>query len=209
MPLASADLRDGSDVAPPGDTPLDGDLRAGPLDGALRAAGGIVAGPPLLIPAFADGACDTPAPLPPPYPEPLASDGWYPEIDLTRLRAEARIRDTVTPERCRDAVVSALVWVADQLAAWQLEQLDAGYATLADVPAATILGESRLVLLYRQAVAGWAKALLVERYRDTDLTGRGDRRIEDVEPAVGEHRRDAIHAIRALLGRPRTDVALL
>ena len=55
MPLASADLRDGSDVAPPDDTPL---------AGALRAAGGIVAGPPVLIPAFADGACDTPAPLP-------------------------------------------------------------------------------------------------------------------------------------------------
>lgn len=164
---------------------------------------------PLIIPAFATNACDAPVTPAQPAAEPVAHDSWFPGVDLTALRAQARLRDSVTPDRLREAVLSALIWVGDQLVDWQAAQIAAGHATLADVPATTIMGESRNLILYRQAVTSWTKALVVERYRDTDLTGAGDRRAEDLDPSVGELRRDAIHAIRALLGRTRTDVELI
>lgn len=164
---------------------------------------------PLIIPAFATNACDAPVTLNPPVAEPIDHDRWFPGVDLTALRAQARLRDSVTPERLREAVLSALIWVGDQLADWQVAQIASGYATLAAVPATTIMGESRKLILYRHAVTAWTKALVVERYRDTDLTGAGDRRVEDLDPSVGELRRDAIHAVRAILGRTRTDVELI
>ncbi|WP_238302854.1 head completion/stabilization protein [Sphingomonas phyllosphaerae] len=164
---------------------------------------------PLIIPAFATRACDGPVTPAPAAAEPVDHDSWFPGVDLTALRAQARLRESVTPERLREAVLSALIWVGDQLADWQAAQIAAGYTTLAAVPATTIMGESRKIILYRQAVTAWTKALAVERYRDTDLTGAGDRRVEDLDPSVGELRRDAIHAIRAILGRTRTDVELI
>ncbi len=164
---------------------------------------------PLIIPAFATNVCDPPVSPPAPLTAPVEHDGWFPGVDLTALRAQARIRDTVTPERLREAALAALIWVGDQLADWQAAQIAAGYATLAAVPAPTIEGERRTLILYRQAVTAWTKALVVERYRDTDLTGAGERRADDLDPAVGELRRDAIHAVRAILGRTRTDVELI
>lgn len=164
---------------------------------------------PLVIPALGVTCCD-PAPDPlPPVAEPIEHDGWFPGIDLTRLRAEGRIRDTVTAARLLDAALSAMIWVGDQLAGWQGQQIEAGYASLAAVPAPAIMGESRKVILYRQAVTGWAKALVVERYRDTDTTGAGDRRVDEIEMTPGELRRDAIHAVRAMLGQTRTAVELI
>lgn len=164
---------------------------------------------PLIIPAFATNVCDAPVAPAAPLAEPVDHDGWFPGIDLTALRAQARIRDTVTPGRLREAALAALIWVGDQLADWQAAQIAAGYATLAAVPATTVTGESRKLILYRQAVTAWTKALVVERYRDTDLTGAGERRADDLDPAVGELRRDAIHAVRAILLRTRTDVELI
>lgn len=164
---------------------------------------------PLIIPAFATNACDALVTPAQPAAEPVDHDSWFPGVDLTALRAQARLRDSVTPERLREAVLSALIWVGDQLADWQAAQIAAGYTTLGAVPSTAIMGESRKLILYRQAVAAWTKALVVERYRDTDLTGAGDRRADDLDPSVGELRRDAIHAVRAILGRTRTDVELI
>lgn len=163
----------------------------------------------LIIPPLGCAPCEAttePAAL---APEPLAHDGWWPGVDLTRLRAEARLRDSVTGERLRDAAIAAMIWVGEQLAAWQIVQLAAGHVELAAVLDIEIAGERRLAILYRQAVTAFAKASLVERYRDFDLTGAGERRVEELDASVGELRRDAIHAVRAILGRTRTDVELI
>lgn len=146
-----------------------------------------------------------PAPAPP-ADAPVIADGWWPSIDPAQVRDAHRLRDTVTPARLRAAIVAAMLWVGDQLAGWRAEQ---AAPSLADVPATTIDGQSRLVLLYRQAVAAWAHAELVERYRDMDITGAGDRKVSHLDPSIGELRRDAIHAVRQFLGRTRTRVELL
>jgi hypothetical protein len=163
----------------------------------------------LIIPALGCGPCEEASAAAPAAPVLLAHDGWYPGVDLTRLRAETRLRESVTPERLRDAAVSAMIWIGDQLDDWRIGQSAAGHGSLAVIPAPQVAGESRLAILYRQAVGAWAKAQLVERYRDVDLTAAGDRQVEDLNDAIGELRRDAIHAVRALLGVTRTAVELI
>ena len=139
----------------------------------------------------------------------IVNDGWFPNIDPVQLRAEHRIRDSVTPERLRGAIIRAIVTVGNQLATWQASKMTAGYVSLATVPAPKIDGTSRSVLLYVRAIGAYVKAELVERYRDTDTTTAGQRDVEDLEPSIGEMRRDAIHAIRDILGRGRVDIELI
>jgi len=139
----------------------------------------------------------------------IVNDGWFPNIDPVQLRAEHRIRDSVTPERLRGAIIRAIVTVGNQLATWQASKMTAGYVSLTAVPAPQIDGTSRFMLLYARAIGAYVKAELVERYRDTDTTTAGQRDVEDLEPSIGEMRRDAIHAIRDILGRGRVDIELI
>lgn len=140
---------------------------------------------------------------------PVANDGWFPDIDPATLRDEYRIRDTVTPDRLRKAIIGAIITVGNQLAIWQAGHLTAGRGSLGAVPAPLIDGKSRFVQLYARAIGASVKAELVETYRDTDATTAGQRQVEDLEPSIGELRRDAIQAIRDILGRGRVDIELI
>jgi len=133
----------------------------------------------------------------------IANDGWFPDVDPVAFRRQMRIRDGVTPDRLREAILGAMITVGDNLAAWRAPLEAGGAATLAAVPAPGLGGESRLLVLYRRALGAFAKADLVERYRDMDLTGAGQRQVGDLDASIEELRRDGIFAIRDMIGRPR------
>ncbi len=154
--------------------------------------------PPLLAPAPA-----APAELP------IVNEGFFPDVDQADARVALRLKDGTTPERLRRALIGAIITVNDQLAGWRRDQVAAGYLTLAAVPAPMIDGKSRLLLLYARAITSYAKAELVETYRDVDTTGAGQRKVEETEPSIGELRRDGLHAIRDMLGETRTNVELI
>lgn len=143
--------------------------------------------------------------------EAVIADDWYPAIDPAQLRREHRLGDVakVTPERLRAAILEALISVDNQLGAWATAQTAAGYASLATVPARAFGGESRLVISFHRAIGALTKLELIERHRDLDTTAAGDRDAAALDPSIGELRRDAIHAIRDILGTTRTTVELI
>ena len=149
------------------------------------------------------------ATAPAPAPGPITSGDWFPAIDPTDARAVMRIDGTVTTERLVECLSLAIASVEDELDTWQHQQQALGRASLSEVPSKVIVGESRLVLLYRRAVYATAQAELAERYRDIDTTGAGQRRADMVESTADDYRRLARYAIRDLLGRPRATVELL
>jgi len=140
---------------------------------------------------------------------PIVNDGWLPDIDLTTLRREIRVRESVTPERLRAAALSAAITVGNDLVVWQAARIAEGHASLGAVPAPVLDGRSRNVILYARAIACFAKAELVERYRDIDTTADGDRKADALDQTPDDLRRDGRHAIRDLLGRGRTTVELI
>lgn len=140
---------------------------------------------------------------------PIVNDGWFPDVDMATLRKAARIRDDVTFDRLRGAIVGAIITVGNDLTAWQANHRAQGRLSLGAVPSPLIDGQSRLTHLYARAILGFAKADLVEGYRDTDLTAAGQRAVEDLDPSVAELRRDALHAIRDMLATSRTTVELI
>jgi hypothetical protein len=147
---------------------------------------------------------------PPPAAEPpITGDGFFPAVDPAKVRSEQRVPNEVTPDRLRAAVINGMISAGRDLAVWQAAQLAAGYGTLADVPAPRIDGASINLALYFTAVGCYAKARLVDRMRDVDTTPAGDRSADRLEPTVSELRRDAIHAVRDIIGEGRTIVELI
>lgn len=139
----------------------------------------------------------------------ISNDGFFPDLDPVQLREMARVTSSVPPARWRAALVGAMLTCANDLDEWADQQRALGRESLADVPAKAIDGISRHVHAYQRAIGCFAKAEVIERYRDFDTTGAGGKAIDEMEGSVGQLRRDATHAIRDILGRRRTTVEAL
>lgn len=139
----------------------------------------------------------------------IENDGWFPAIDLAHLRSTVRLDGTVTPDRLAHAAINAVLSINAELAVYKAAQQAAGHLTLAEVPAPKIAGESSQLQRYRRAIYASVQADLVERYRDFDTTGAGDKAAEKLELRIDDLRRDLRWAIADLVGRRRTTVELI
>ncbi|QWP76094.1 head completion/stabilization protein [Lysobacter sp. K5869] len=139
----------------------------------------------------------------------LQNDGWFPNLSLSSLRLAGRIDGTVPADRLRELAMAAALAVNARLREFRAGHEGAGYASLAAVPASRIGGESRLLVLYRRAVACLLKADVIERYRDFDSTDSGQRRADDQDPAADTWRRNATWAVSDITGQTRTVVELI
>ncbi|GLR13251.1 bacteriophage head completion/stabilization protein [Chitinimonas prasina] len=139
----------------------------------------------------------------------IAATGFFPSISLAKARQAVRMDGTVTDERLRNAIIEAKATVISDLATWADAQKSLGFATLGDIPATHIDGESIHVHRYRTAVYGLAGASLSERYRSTDQTKSGHEKADSMEPTIDDLRRDARWAIRDILSVSRTTVELI
>ncbi|MCY1420928.1 Phage head completion protein (GPL) [compost metagenome] len=142
-------------------------------------------------------------------PVTLTNDGFWPDIEGDAVRAAMRLEPAITTERLTEAVVAAMVNVNRELRPFKLARQAEGHATLADVPADQINGESELVATYRRAVYCSAGAEVAERFPNVDTSRHGAMHAEQLAPTVDDLRRDARFAIRDLLGVSRTTVELL
>jgi hypothetical protein len=153
-------------------------------------------------------AAPVPAPAQP-GGEPIANDGFFPDIDPDQAYAAMRLDGTVTPQRLRASLVEAVISVNAELEAWKAAQVSFGRLTLADVPAPKIDGKSAHLHRYHRAVHCMAAAWLIERYRTIDATATGDRKADAENLGVDDLRRDACWAISDLMGVSRTTVELI
>lgn len=149
-----------------------------------------------------------PAPRPAESAEPPVKNTFFwPDIDLKQLRDALRYEGTVTAERLRLAVKTAISEVNAELYDWRADQMAAGYKTLPDVPAETLDGISEKVTHYVAAVASLTAATIAERYRGYDSTGT--KKAGEIEASADEYWRDARFSISRIASRPGCIVDLL
>ena len=158
-------------------------------------------------------AAPTPAPIPG-IADTIAGEGWYPDLSIAAFRDAQRLGTLVTDGRARQALVGAVISAAIPLAAWQATQIAAGRIALSQAPSpaglpATIGGEATAVVLWRRAVHAFAAADLAETHTDVSAAELARPRIEERATAADDLRRTAIAALRDLIGRTRTRVALV
>lgn len=149
------------------------------------------------------------APSPAPAPSNIVTnDGFFPDIDLVRLRGAVRLDGTVTDQRLREAVVAAVISLNDEFATWKAAQQLAGVASLSQLEP-RIDGESRQLVLYLIAVHRTVRADLTEKYRGFDATKSGRDQTEYVDQVADDERGAVRRAVRAFLGLSNTTVELI
>lgn len=139
----------------------------------------------------------------------IAAGSFWPAQSTAAIRGLAQLGGEVNDARLREAILNAIIAVGRDLADWRAAQISAGFASLADVPAGAVGGESEKAVLFRRAVVATVRADLAEISRDFDATASGDARSARLEEVIADHRRNARWAIRDLSGRPRMTVDLI
>ncbi len=143
----------------------------------------------------------------------VANDGFWPDIGREQLRKDIRLDGTVTAERLHLAIEAAMWSINAELQAWQDEQLAAGHATLAAVPAKRLAGESVKARQYRRAIYSHVQAQLAEAYRDMDTlpqgAGKEPRVLSALEVRVDGFNQQLRWAIADLQDKPRVIAELL
>ncbi len=150
-----------------------------------------------------------PAAPAPATPDAIAGDGWWPGLSIAKFRESIRLGTIVTDGRARDALLGGFISADTQLASWRAAHEANEIASLADVPGPVIDGEPRAVILWRRAVHAWAAADLAETHNDITATDKGRTANEQRATSADDHRRNAIVAVRDLLGKTRSRAALL
>ena len=138
----------------------------------------------------------------------VRNDGWFPDIDLKDMREVMRLDGTVTQTRLKQAVIAAIIYVNTDLQLWQ-ESQKKNHHRLENIPSTDIACESILTINYKRAVYCMAKADLIERYRDYDTTGEGNKKVEWLESSPGEQRRNAHWAIADIIRRRHLTVEII
>ena len=151
----------------------------------------------------------TPEPNPPAASLIVENIDWFPPIDLATMREAVRLDGTVTRARLRDAVIAAIDEVNRELSTWRAAHQAANVASLADLPADKIGGESVQLARYRRAVYFLARADLTEKYRDFDSTKSGAADADELVTTIDADRRNARHAINDMRGLSRTTIELI
>lgn len=139
----------------------------------------------------------------------IGNADFWPDIDGGKLRDAMRIDSSVTDARLETAAVNAMLEANRELRSYRTKQQAAGYATLEDVPAEQINGESQWLYLYRRVIYCGALAELVERYKSYDATNSGEQKVTEEESSADQLRRDARKALRTILGISHATVELL
>ena len=131
--------------------------------------------------------------------------------DLLRYRKAADLRGLSVSAFLKDSADATLATPDPKadLRAFAADSNAAGHATLAAVPAPQLGGQSVQSVRYHRAIALYAKAELIERHPDFDTTAAGGAEGNDAATAIGSLRRNAMHAVRDMLGVTRTVVDLI
>jgi hypothetical protein len=131
---------------------------------------------------------------------------FWPAISPAHFREAMNVDGTVTTPRLVFALTEAVVTTNAALREFREQHETAGVERLADVPDEE---PERLGHLYRRAVYERAKGDLMERLIGFSATADGGKRAEQQEPAISDHYRNALWAIRDILNERRTTVELI
>ena len=138
---------------------------------------------------------------------------FFPDIDPDEFRDQLNVDTTVPNARVEAALQLSIIEVNRDLLEWRLVQEELGHTEIIETTS-TEYGEGEDAVnenkrLYCFAVFHLAKARIIERMRNFDSAGSGHDRADSLEDPIGDHRREARRAVRAIMGETGTVVELI
>lgn len=134
---------------------------------------------------------------------------FFPTLSINLFREVMRVDQAVERPKLEKHLLTAVLHVNDELASWRMERIEDGDATLADVDQELYGEMPEYVHHYQMAVFSYAKAQLIENYRDYDTARSGHDRADEMETKVDDYYRDSKLHIRRIRGVPATTVELI
>ncbi|MCL2894299.1 head completion/stabilization protein [Brenneria tiliae] len=157
----------------------------------------------MIFPATAEPHPDSVViPVPAGHDAVIKNTFFWPDVEPDTLRKLMRLENTVTPERLRHAVLTAISEVNAELYLYREAQMSAGFRQLSDVPAEQIDGQSEKHHHYLRAVSTIATASLYERYRGYDASAKGNNKADALDGTIDELWRDARWSISRVQDKP-------
>lgn len=138
--------------------------------------------------------------------DPVANDGWYPDLDPDDFKGQTGLGAIFPPEQIRAVILAAMIEINASIAWWRGSQTA---QSLADVPAPAYGGVSEKVTLYATAVFARARAQLLATTRDYDSTKDGHDRADKLEGVAETYLQQSAEALSRLTGRGRMVVELI
>lgn len=140
----------------------------------------------------------------------ILEDIFWPKLSVLIFRTEYRVVDSIDNHECKQSILKALLFVTDALQPIYKDAIKHGYATFDDIPSDQFYGTTKNKQRFEIAVFSYAKAGILERFRDVDTTRlAGSDKAEKQEPSIDDLVADAMGAIRELLGDPSTYAQLI
>ncbi|WON80837.1 head completion/stabilization protein [Acinetobacter sp. UGAL515B_02] len=136
--------------------------------------------------------------------EVISNDPFFPDVALEDVRQKVRFDGSVTNQRLTDSITAAMLEINHQL-----RTLKTKASSLNDLATGQIGGKANTQILYERAIHSAVAADINEKYRAYDSSSEGQKRGQELEPTVDDHRRNLRWAIRDLLGQSRCTVDLI
>lgn len=139
----------------------------------------------------------------------IGGNGFFPELSLDDFQRAQRVDSSAPLEVLRDVFASAITRVQRAALAWQCDQINAGYLTLADMPADHVGNESVLVIAYRLAVYLRVKGELLKYFANQSLSEKGSQDFEQKSKQADWYFNQSARELRVLIGKPATRVSTI
>lgn len=141
----------------------------------------------------------------------IVTAAFWPRIDLADLRQVMRVENNIGSSRLYHTALESAAHVNAQLKGWRMAAQARGIVRLEEAAQDEdkINGEAPQAAAYRRAVYCYAKALLLEKYADTDPAAKTAERAEAKQAQAEDYRREAHFAVAAVMGRRRCDAELI
>lgn len=144
------------------------------------------------------GLISTPAAPVSPEGSTVGADGWFPDVDVTAIRAAIRMGEgVVTHDRLVAAIEGAILTALRALADWRGVHAAAGVAQLADVPdndpvtgqPISLNGRTRAEVIWDRIIRFYAAAEVADLHRDLTATNEAAVRNEEERVTADDYRR--------------------
>lgn len=139
----------------------------------------------------------------------IVNTDFFPNLKVGEFRERMKVLEEFPLGRVLWQLKKSVLATNRELHKWHLEKIDAGYATLEEVPQESLGEEKTLVLHYTAAVYHRAKVYLTETGRDVDLTNDGADATDFAEETIEDHLRHVREAIATIIGRKTVTAELI
>ncbi len=130
----------------------------------------------------------------------VEADGWFPAIDVNRVRDTLRIGEgVVIHERLVAAIEGAMITALRQLAEWRSAFAVLGIERLIDIDDIEIGGRKRTEVIWERIIRYYAAAEIADLHRDLVASDQANIRSENERVTADDYRRMAHHAVSDLL----------